>query len=132
MPRPGPFTQIVQMLSALLGGVWGRLFLGRKEAARLRMMTEMMAAFDRLYAQWKDGTVVPEPEVVWVEPREDKRTGRVRTGRVYARRRKPAKPEVGRRIIRLRPVNWSVIPRRIGPSGKRRKVTVPRADEWSG
>ncbi len=131
MPRPGPFTQIVQMLSALLGGVWGRLFLGRKESTRLRQIAEMMAAFDRLYAQWKDGTVVPEPEVVWVEPREDKRTGRVRAKRTTTRR-KPAKPEAGRRIIRLRPVNWAVIPRRIGPSGKRRKVTVPRAEEWSG
>ena len=131
MPRPGPFTQIVQMLSALLGGVWGRLFLGRKEAARLRMMTEMMAAFDKLYAQWKDGTLVPEPEVVWVEARKDKRTGRVRAKRTYARR-KSAKPEARRRIIRLRPVNWAVIPRRIGPSSKRRKVTVPRANEWSG
>ncbi len=132
MPRPGPFTQIVQMLSALLGGVWGRLFLGRKEAARLRMMTEMMAAFDKLYAQWKDGTLVPEPEVVWVEPREDKRTGRVRAKRTYARRRTPAKPEVGRRIIRLRPVNWAVIPRWIESRSKGRKVTVARADEWSG
>ena len=131
MPRPGPFTQIVQMLSALLGGVWGRLFLGRKEAARVRQIAEMMAAFDRLYAQWKDGTVEPEPEVVWVEPRQDKRTGRVRAKRTTTRR-KPAKPEAGRRIIRLRPVNWAVIPRRIGPSGKRRKVTVPRAEEWSG
>ncbi len=131
MPRPGPFTQIVQMLSALLGGMWGRLFLGRKEAAQMRQMAEMMAAFDTLYAQWKDGTVVPEPEVVWVEPRQDKRTGRVRTRRASARR-KPATPEVRRRVIRLRPVNWAVIPRRIGPSGKRRKVTVPRKDAWSG
>ena len=131
MPRPGPFTQIVQMLSALLGGVWGRLFLGRKESTRLRQIAEMMAAFDRLYAQWKDGTVVPEPEVVWVEARKDKRTGRVRAKRTTTRR-KPATPEAGRRIIRLRPVNWAVIPRRIGPSSKRRKVTVPRANEWSG
>ena len=131
MPRPGPFTQIVQMLSALLGGVWGRLFLGRKESTRLRQIAEMMAAFDRLYAQWKDGTVVPEPEVVWVEPREDKRTGRVRTRRSPARR-KPAKPEARRRIIRLRPVNWAVIPRKIESRRKRRTITVARADEWSG
>ena len=132
MPRPSPFTQIVQMLSALLGGVWGRLFLGRKESTRLRQIAEMMAAFDRLYAQWKDGTVVPEPEVVWVEPREDKRTGRVRTRRSSPRRRRAAKPEARRRIIRLRPVNWAVIPRQIGSRRKRRTITVGRADEWSG
>ena len=132
MPRPSPFTQIVQMLSALLGGVWGRLFLSRKERAEANVLMETMRAFDELLAQWQDGTVVPEPEVVWVEPREDKRTGRVRTRRSSPRRRQPAKPEARRRIIRLRPVNWAVIPRQIGSRRKRRTITVGRADEWSG
>ncbi len=133
MHPPSPFTQIVQMLSALLGGVWGRLFLGRKEKAEANFLMETMRAFDELLAQWRAGTLVPEVEE---EAPARVRKPRVRTHRARAaspRRRGPAEPEARRRIIiRLRPVNWSVIPRRIGPSGKRRGVTVPRADEWSG
>ena len=131
MHPPSPFTQIVQMLSALLGGVWGRLFLGRKETAMAAMMMETMRAFDELLAQWRAGTLVPEVEV---ETPARVRKPRVRTNRARSTSPRPprvAKPEA-RRIIRLRPVNWSVIPRRIESRWKRRKVTVPRCGEWSG
>ncbi len=133
MTRPSPFTQIVQMLSALLGGVWGRLFLSRKEKAEATFMMETMRAFDELLAQWRAGTLVPEVEVEVETPvRVRTRSACPRTRSASPRGSRPAKPEARRRIIRTRPVNWAVIPRRIGPGSKRRKVTVPRADEWSG
>ena len=135
MHPPSPFTQIVQMLSALLGGVWGRLFLSRKDRAEANVLMETMRAFDELLAQWRAGTLVPEVEVEVETVAERKVAVRVRAKRTRSaspRRRTPAKPEARRRIVRLRPVNWAVIPRRIGPGGKRRKVTVPRCGEWSG
>ena len=139
MNRPSPFTQIVQMLSALLGGVWGRLFLSRKERAEANVLMETMRAFDELLAQWRAGTLVPEApaEIVAADAAAvsaPARKPRVRTrhARSTSPRRKPERPEVRRRIIRTRPVNWSVIPRRIGPSSRLRKVTVPRKDAWSG
>ena len=132
MHPPSPFTQIVQMLSALLGGVWGRLFLSRKDKAEANYLLETMRAFDELLAQWRAGTLVPEIEV---ETPARVRKPRVRTHRARSTSSRPprvAKPEARRRIIRLRPVNWAVIPRKIGSRRKRRTITVPRADEWSG
>ena len=136
MHPPSPFTQIVQMLSALLGGVWGRLFLSRKDTAMATMMMETMRAFDELLAQWRAGTLVPEVEVeddgVAAPARVRKPRARRHRARAASSRRRPAEPAARRRIIRLRPVNWSVIPRKIESRRKRRKVTVPRANEWSG
>ena len=136
MHPPSPFTQIVQMLSALLGGVWGRLFLSRKDKAEANVLMETMRAFDELLAQWRAGTLVPEVEVeddgVAVPARVRKPRARTHRARAASPRRRPAKPEARRRIIRLRPVNWAVIPRKIGSRRKRRTITVPRADEWSG
>ena len=132
MTRPSPFTQIVQMLSALLGGVWGRLFLSRKEKAEAKFMMETMRAFDELLAQWRAGTLVPEVEVEAPVRVRKTRSAGPRTRSASPRGPRPAEPEVRRRIIRLRPVNWSVIPRKIGSRRKRRTITVPRADEWSG
>ena len=132
MHPPSPFTQIVQMLSALLGGVWGRLFLSRKDTAMATMMMETMRAFDELLAQWRAGTLVPEVEVEAPVRVRKTRSAGPRTRGKSPRGPRPAKPEARRRIIRLRPVNWAVIPRRIESRWKRRKVTVPRADEWSG
>ena len=130
MHPPSPFTQIVQMLSALLGGVWGRLFLSRKDRAEANVLMETMRAFDELLAQWRAGTLVPEVEAP-VRVRKT-RSARPRTRSASPRSARPAKPEARRRIIRLRPVNWAVIPRKIGSRRKRRTITVPRADEWSG
>ncbi len=132
MTRPSPFTQIVQMLSALLGGVWGRLFLSGKERAEATFMMETMRAFEELLAQWRAGTLVPEVEVEPSVRVRKTRSAGPRTRTYSPRGPRPAKPEARRRIIRLRPVNWAVIPRKIGSRWKRRKVTVPRADEWSG
>ena len=140
MTPPNPLTRFVQMLSALLGGVWAKLILGRRQAAELREVIAGLKAFDELLASWKAGTlVVPpppeteEPEVEYVEAKVRKAPARPRTrGPRGPRERAPAQPEARRRIIRTRPVNWAVIPRILGPSGKRRRVTVPRADEWSG
>ncbi len=131
MHPPSPFTQIVQMLSALLGGVWGRLFLSRKDRAEANVLMETMRAFDELLAQWRAGTLVPEVEEE-APARVRKPRARTHRARSASPRRRPAEPAARRRIIRLRPVNWSVIPRKIGSRWKRRKVTVPRADEWSG
>ncbi len=130
MTPPSPFTQIVQMLSALLGGVWGRLFLSRKDKAEANVLMETMRAFDELLAQWRAGTLVPEVEA----PARVRKTRSPspRTRSASPRGPRPAKPEARRRIIRLRPVNWSVIPRSIESRRKRRKVTVPRCGEWSG
>ena len=131
MTPPSPFTQIVQMLSALLGGVWGRLFLSRKDKAEANVLMETIRAFDELLAQWRAGTLVPEVEQ---ETPARVRKPRARTHRARSTSLRPprgAKPEA-RRIIRLRPVNWAVIPRRIESRRKQRKVTVPRRGEWSG
>ncbi len=147
MTPPNPITRIVQMLSALLGGVWAKLFLGRRQAAELQEVMACLKAFDELFARWKAGTLVvppePEIEVEYVEAKPRKASARVRTRGPRTRgpltrdpgaprNREPAEPPARRRIIRIRPVNWAVIPRRIGPGGKRRKVTVGRMDEWSG
>ena len=107
------------------------MFLSRKDKAEANVLMETMRAFDELLAQWRAGTLVPEVEQ---ETPARVRKPRVRTHRARStspRRPRVAKPEA-RRIIRLRPVNWSVIPRRIESRWKRRKVTVPRASEWSG
>ena len=132
MTPPSPFTQIVQMLSALLGGVWGRLFLSRKDKVEANVLMETMRAFDELLAQWRAGTLVPEVEVEAPVRVRKTRSAGPRTRGKSPRGPRPAKPEARRRIIRLRPVNWAVIPRRTGPCPKRRKVTVPRKDAWSG
>ncbi len=139
MTPPNPITRIVQMLSALLGGVWAKLVLGRRQAAELQEVIAGLKAFDELLASWKAGTLVvpPEPEgqVEYVEAKDRKAAARPRTRgpRPSSPRRTRTRPEAApRRIIRTRPVNWAVIPRRIGPSGKRRDVTVARMDEWSG
>ncbi len=137
MTPPSPFTRIVQMLSALLGGVWAKLFLSRNETAALQEVMAGLKAFDALFARWKAGTlVIPPPtevEVEYVETKPRKTPARPRTrGPRASRKRVPAEPPARRRVIRTRPVNWAVIPRRLGPSGTRRKITVPRADEWSG
>ncbi len=147
MTPPSPITRIVQMLSALLGGVWAKLVLGRRQAAELREVMEGLKAFEALFASWKAGTlVVPPPlegegrqvqaDSVAAVEREAAARPRARSPRAprerAPRNQAPEAPEARRRIIRTRPVNWAVIPRRLGPSGKRRRATVPRADEWSG
>ncbi len=136
MPRPSPFTLIVQMLSALVGGVWARLFLGRAQAAKLKNMLAGFQALEELYAQWKAGKLEVAEEIEVAEAPVErayaapaKRQSRARTRRFRLaadRRREP----VRRRIIRLRPVNWAVIPRRLGREFQR--GTVPRLGEWSG
>ena len=61
MTPPSPFTRIVQMLSALLGGVWAKLFLSRNETAALQEVMAGLKAFDALFARWKAGTLVIPP-----------------------------------------------------------------------
>ncbi len=144
MTPPSPFTQIVQMLSALLGGVWARLFLGRAQAAALREMMAGMKAFDELFARWKAGELVVPPPLEGEGPevrgddageKDGKAQARPRTRGprpAAARRLLPARPQARRRIVRTRPVNWIVIPRWIGPGANRRGVAVKRPGEWSG
>ncbi len=137
MPRPSPFTLIVQMLSALMGGVWARLFLGRGQAAALESVLASLRALDELYAQWKAGKLVaeegagPEAAVAPARAVPAKREGRARTRRFRPEAGRRQEP-VRRRIVRLRPVNWAVIPRRLGRASQRGKSTVARVGEWSG
>ena len=134
MTPPSPITRIVQMLSALLGGVWAKLVLSRRQAAEIQEVIASLKAFDELLASWKAGTLVvpPEPEVEYVEVKARKAPARPRKRgpRPSApRRRAQAQP---RRIIRLRPVNWAVIPRRLLSRRGRPTLTVKRLGEWSG
>ncbi len=135
MSAPSPFTQIVQMLSALLGGVWARLFLGRAQAAMLWQAMDGLRAFDELFARWKAGELTGA-EAAEEVAREGRAVVRARTrgDRPAApRRRAPRRlVEAPRRIIRMRPVNWAVIPRCLGAHDERRKVAVARLGEWSG
>ncbi len=138
MTPPSPITRFVQMLSALLGGVWAKLFLSRNDAAELRDVMASLKAFDELFASWKAGTLVvlPEPEVEYVEAAARKAPARPRTSgprKAAPRRRAPAEPQASpRRIVRTRPVNWAVIPRRLLSRRTRPTITVKRAGEWSG
>ncbi len=137
MDRPSPFTLIVQTLSALLGGVWARLFLGRAEAAAMQEMVAAFRALEELYADWRAGKLACVPESIPVRDAVAQaadgavrrpRTRRVRTATCRRRIQTQARP---RRIGR-RPVNWSFIPDWIGPLAKRRSLAVPRLAEWSG
>ena len=108
------------------------MVLSRKDRAEANVLMETMRAFDELLAQWRAGTLVPEVEAETPVRVRKTRSAGPRTRSASPRGPRPAEPEVRRRIIRLRPVNWAVIPRKIGSRRKRRTITVPRADEWSG
>ncbi len=144
MDRPNPFTLIVQTLSALLGGVWARLFLGRAEAAAMKQMMAAFQALDALFADWRAGKFAQLPEAepmqVGAVPAEEAvaraedgavRRPRTRRAPAAAARRRVRMQARPRRIVR-RPVNWSLIPDWIGPRAQRRALAAPRLAEWSG